>query len=204
VHAGRLWFFAAAPSGIELWSSDGTAAGTRIVPLPGLPRASFMASIGEKLMISGPLGGIGLELWATDGTPEGTRKVGPALYNSSVPGIPWTVFQGRLVYSVDEHFDGHPKLWTSDGTVAGTGPLLDRDGQAIPAPLGFATLGDLLIFTTAGPPAVWQTDGTAAGTFPIAPLRPIGLNSGAVVSAGDRVFFPAWEPATGQELWAVE
>jgi ELWxxDGT repeat protein len=204
VHAGRLWFFAAAPSGIEPWSSDGTAAGTRIEPLPGLPRASFMASIGETLMISGYVSGSGFELWATDGTPEGTRKVGPDLYNSSVPGIPWTVFQGRLVYAVDEHFDGYPKLWTSDGTAAGTGPLLDHEGHLVPMALGFAALGDRLIFTTASPAQVWETDGTSAGTRPIAPMRPIGLNTGTVVRAGDRVFFGAWEPATGQELWAVE
>jgi ELWxxDGT repeat protein len=203
LHAGRLWFFGAAPSGYELWTSDGTEAGTRIVPLSGLPRAGFMASIGGKLMISGYRDGGGLELWATDGTQEGTRKVGPAVYNN-LPGIPWTVFQGRLFYVVDERFDGHPKLWTSDGTEAGTGPLLDRDGKTIPAPLGFAALGDRLIFTTAMPPAVWQSDGTAAGTFPMAPMRPIGSNSGAVARAGDRVFFGAWDPAMGQELWAVE
>jgi ELWxxDGT repeat protein len=205
VHAGRLWFFAAAPAGVELWSSDGTAAGTRIELLPGIPRqAGFMASIGAKLMISGYAQGRGFELWATDGTPEGTVKVGPPLYNNFVPGISWTVFQGRLVYSVDERFEGYPKLWTSDGTPAGTGPLLDRDGKLIPAPIGMAVLGDRLIFTTATPAQVWESDGTPDGTGPLAPERPIGYNPGAVGRAGSRVFFAAWDPATGQELWAVE
>jgi hypothetical protein len=208
VHAGRLWFFAAAPAGVELWSSDGTAAGTRIEPLPGIPRpAGFMASIGAKLMISGYAQGRGFELWATDGTPEGTEKVGPPLYNNFVPGISWTVFQGRLVYAVDERFEANPKLWTSDGTPAGTGPLLDHDGKPVPLALGFAVLGDSgdrLIFTTATPAQVWESDGTPEGTLPLAPERPIGYNPGAVVRAGDRVFFGAWDPATGQELWAVE
>ncbi|MES1241382.1 MAG: hypothetical protein ABUT39_07170 [Acidobacteriota bacterium] len=214
VHAGRLWFLAGPPGGNELWSSDGTAAGTRPEPLPGLPLLiGFMASTGAKLMISGYEPGRGEELWATDGTPAGTVKVGPALYD--VPGFPWTVFRGRLVYAVDERFDGHPKLWTSDGTAAGTGPLLDRDGKPIPPPVGLAVLGgsggsggsgDRLIFTTGFPAReqVWESDGTPAGTGPIAPERAIGYNTGAVGRAGSRVFFGAWDPATGQELWAVE
>jgi ELWxxDGT repeat protein len=203
VHAGRLWFFAAMSEGRVLWSSDGTESGTRIERLPGLPQASFMASIGTKLMISGYVPGSGFELWATDGTPAGTRKVGPALYNSA-PRTPWTVFQGRLVHAVDEQLIGYPKLWTSDGTPEGTGPLLDHDGQPIPVPLGIAALGDHFIFTTAIPARVWESDGTPAGTRPIARLRPFDFNPDAVVRAGNRVFFGAWDPATGQELWAVE
>jgi ELWxxDGT repeat protein len=206
VYAGRLWFFAtAAPGEPRLWSSDGTAAGTRVESLPGIPRpvGGFMASTGAKLMISGYIEGSGFKLWATDGTPEGTREVGPAADND-LAGIPWTVFQGRLVYAVDELFDGHPMLWLSDGTPEGTGPLLDHDGQPVPAPLGLAVLGDHLVFTTATPARIWESDGTAAGTKPIAPARPLGLNPGAVGRAGNRVFFGAWDPATGQELWAVE
>ncbi len=206
VLAGRLWFFAAVPGGVELWSSDGTTAGTRIEPLPGIPRqpGTFLTSTGTKLMISGFVPESGFELWATDGTAAGTVKVGPALYNAVAPGVPWTVFQGRLIYDVDELFDGNPKIWTSDGTAAGTGPLLDHEGEPVPYALGFAVLGDHLIFTTATPARVWESDGTPAGTKPIARARPIGLNPGAVGRAGNRVFFGAWEPATGQELWAVE
>ncbi|MES1241622.1 MAG: hypothetical protein ABUT39_08375, partial [Acidobacteriota bacterium] len=156
--------------------------------------------------ISGYADGRGFELWSTDGTPAGTQKVGPALYNTVVAGgaVAWTVFQGRLVYAVDETFNGSVKLWTSDGTPSGTGRLLDRDGQPIPQAFGFATLGNRLIFTTLTPPKIWETDGTPAGTGPIAPMRPIGLNTGDVVAAGGRAFFGAWEPATGQELWAVD
>jgi ELWxxDGT repeat protein len=204
VYAGRLWFLATEPGGPDrLWSSDGTAFGTRVEPLPGIPQpAAFIASTGAKLMIAG-VGSDGLDLWATDGTPEGTGKVGPAPYGFGF-GAAWTVFQGRLVYSVDEDFEADPKLWISDGTPAGTGPLRDRDGRLIPAPLAFAALEDRLIFTTEDPPRVWESDGTSAGTAPIAPMRLIGSSPGAVGRAGNRVFFGAWEPATGQELWAVE
>jgi ELWxxDGT repeat protein len=205
-HAGRLWFFAWAPDGVKLWSTDGTAAGTRIEPVPGirLQQPGLMASIGAKLMFSGSTEGGGYEMWATDGTPEGTRKVGPALHNGSLDDFPWTVFQGRLVYPVDERVDGSPELWTSDGTPEGTGPLRDHDGRRIPAPLGMSVLGDRLIFTTADPAQVWESDGTPEGTVPLAPASPLGFNPGAVGRAGNRVFFGAWEPATGQELWAVE
>ncbi len=202
LHAGRLWFSASVePGHVELWSSDGTEAGTRVEPLPGLPRASFMASLGDTLMISG-FGGSGFELWATDGTPAGTRKVGPNR-DVAVPFTASTVFQSRLIYTVDERVDGHPELWASDGTIAGTGPLLDRDGHCIPAALDFATLGDRLYFTTETPAQVWVTDGTPAGTSPIALMRPVGGSPGAVGRAGNRVFFGAWNAEIGQELWAV-
>lgn len=206
VHAGRLWFFARASNGVALWSSDGTAAGTRIEPLPGLPQATFMASIGSKLMISG-YAQDGPELWSTDGTPEGTREVGPAVFTRGARIFPWTVFQGRLVYAaMDEAVDSSLKLWTSDGTPEGTGPLLDRDGKRIPPPVDMAVLGHHLIFTLEAlgiPARVWQSDGTPEGTMPLATERPIGFSTGAVGRAGNRVFFGAWEPHTGQELWAV-
>jgi len=199
-HAGRLWFFAAGGDehGRELWSSDGTEAGTRLEvefePGSGSTEALFMASLGDRLVIS--IYGEGL--WATDGTPAGTRKIHDRdffpIYH------PQVVFQGRLYYASP----GSGTIWVTDGTEAGTGPLLDREGREISSPSRYALLGDRLVFTAPdhlGIFTLWGSDGTPAGTFQVQP--PVRLGSNELARAGDRVFFPSYDVSTGWELWAV-
>jgi large repetitive protein len=95
-------------------------------------------------------------------------------------------------------------LWSTDGTEAGTGPLVDRYGNQIFAPSRFVVLGDRLVFTaqTIFGLTLWESDGTPEGTFPVQP--PVAINSPVeLAGAGDRVFFPGYDTSTGWELWAV-
>lgn len=189
VHAGRLWFFAGDDEhATELWTSDGTEGGTGLAVelAPGYLsfQPQLMASLGTTLLVSGFAQERGT--WATDGTQEGTRKISSISMSSPA----WTLFQGRLFAGADN------TLWVSDGTEAGTGPFHDRDGQLIPIPQAFATLGNLLVFVAGD--SLYQSDGTEAGTFRI---RERVLPE--LVRAGNRVFFGAFDPATGWELWAV-
>ncbi len=192
VHAGRLWFFAEdGEHGKELWSSDGTGAGTGmavdLAPGSSSTQVYFMASIGTALILSGSVEGGGM--WATDGTPEGTRKI------SSSQTVRGAAFQSRLFFAAG---DGHggTEIWATDGTEAGTVRFHDRDGQPIPSPQAFATLGDHLLFVAEG--SLYQSDGTEAGTFRIREKV-----SEELVRAGERVFFGGFDDATGWELWAV-
>ena len=197
VHAGRLWFFADdGEHGRELWSSDGTAAGTRLavelVPGPGSFAATFLAPLGDRLVFSA----YGQGLWVSDGTPAGTRKI----HDREVDRYASlrTVFQGRLYYVVEGN------LWVTDGTAAGTGPFLDRDGHPIFYPNRFAVLDGRLVFTAwdLSGATLFESDGTPAGTFPVQPR--VALNNPyELVDAGGRVFFPSYDQATGWELWAV-
>ena len=196
VHAGRLWFFI--DGGEQLWSSDGTAAGTRLEidfrPEPGLFLATFMASLGDRLVIS--VSGQGL--WVTDGTPAGTRKF--SFREVDVYGFPWAVFQGRLF------FISSGMLSVTDGTETGTGPYQRPDGHEFFGTGAIEVLGDRLVFTAEldrfAPVVVWESDGTQAGTHPVEPK--VGVSDPtALLRAGDRVFFAGFEPLTGWELWAV-
>ncbi|HVG10076.1 MAG TPA: ELWxxDGT repeat protein [Thermoanaerobaculia bacterium] len=206
VHAGRLWFFADdGEHGSELWSSDGTEAGTRLevelAPGPDSFDAKLMVSLGGKLVVSGySRAESAAGLWVTDGTPAGTRKISE---RPAADGRDRTVFQGRLYYSL---WDGiYDILWVTDGTEDGTRPLLDREGMEIQDAGPFAALGGRLFFKirTFGVP-LWVTDGTSAGTFPLLPVTVPGTNApDDLVRAGDRVFFPNYDPLTGVELWAV-
>ncbi|MFL6202042.1 MAG: hypothetical protein ACJ76J_22945 [Thermoanaerobaculia bacterium] len=198
VHAGRLWFFATGGLyGRELWSSDGTAAGTRlevdVTPGSGSsPEAQVLVSLGDRLVFS--LQGNGL--WVSDGTAAGTRRIHDR--ELDFPADRWTVFRGRL------WFVSLGTLWTTDGTEAGTAQLLDRDGRAIFTPYRFAAVGDRLVLTAQDlyGLTLFESDGTPAGTFPVEPRRVVGSPLD-LAAAGGRAFFPAYDPATGWELWAV-
>ncbi|HEX5719249.1 MAG TPA: hypothetical protein VF179_24015, partial [Thermoanaerobaculia bacterium] len=162
-------------NGAGLWSSDGTTAVLEVEGLTG----SLLASLGEKLIVSNHEG-----LWVDQ------RRIGPA----ADPGSSWTVFQGRLYYSSGG-------LWTTDGTLEGTEPLRPE----LPAVSAFAALGDRLLFITRLPGApLWETDGTAAGTHWVGDLAPGWIGQWELLAAGARVFFLAFDPGTGVELWAVE
>jgi ELWxxDGT repeat protein len=83
---GRLFFAASdgsaggAQAGLELWSSDGTAAGTLLVRdiNPGLPSSNpqFLTPANGFVYFSAATALDGIELWRTDGTPAGTQLVG--------------------------------------------------------------------------------------------------------------------------------
>ncbi|HSF38827.1 MAG TPA: hypothetical protein VLT87_03480, partial [Thermoanaerobaculia bacterium] len=179
VHAGRLWFLG---NGRELWSTDGTKAGTRKLDLPA---SSFrlLLSDGARLYLSDSRPA----LWVSDGTAAGTRKISEEGVVGNWAAI---AFAGRLFYATS--YAG--PLYTSDGTAAGTHPVRpDGEPRSAQRLLRF---GNRLIVVTGQ--ELWQSDGTAAGTERIRDH----VYSEAV-KAGPRLFFRAWERETGTELWAM-
>ena len=199
VHLGRLWFFAEDERGIALWSSDGTLAGTRLEVdvLPGGSLAPlFLVSLGDRLILSTH----GQGLWVSDGTAEGTRKLAVQEVDAFNRPDTWIVFQNRLYFVAT---DG--TLWVTAGTQTGTGQLRDHEGHEIFSPGRFAVLGDRLVFTAPdlfGNLVLWESDGTPDGTFQVVPRVEIG-SPVELVRAGNLVFFPSYDPATGWELWAA-
>jgi ELWxxDGT repeat protein len=115
--AGRL-FFAADDGvhGLELWTSDGTAAGTRLVrdiaPGPASSNPDGLAAAGGLLYFSADDGVHGAELWRSDGTEAGTRlaqDIAPEA-DSSFPQL-LTAAGGRLWLSADDGATGR-ELWS--------------------------------------------------------------------------------------------
>jgi ELWxxDGT repeat protein len=182
VHAGRLWFLG---NGIQLWSTDGTAAGTRKLdlPVPEYQLFSRIVSDGERLYLTDFEHG----LWASDGTAAGTRKI-----SGQGASYIWTALEGRLYYV---SYSGD--LYTSDGTEAGTLPIAGP--RLVQRLLHF---GNRLIAVTYGG-ELWQSDGTDVGTKLVRDLSPVPYDGSEVVKAGPRLFFPAWEEESGWELWAM-
>jgi ELWxxDGT repeat protein len=205
VHQGLVYFLGTAGGNTQLWRSDGTAAGTVRLPdiVPGLSlTASSLTSLGSRLLLwnTFPFSDSQKGLWVTDGTAAGTQRLSNVTLLFSFPG-PLEV--GGVLYFVAA--DGHADLlWRTDGTAAGTYPLLGRDGKTIPAPYVLTVFDGKLYFIAQDVGAtLWQSDGTPQGTVPLRQLDPGQPGTLSLAVAGSRLFFRAFDPATGSELWAI-
>jgi ELWxxDGT repeat protein len=182
---GRVHFVAAATAGFQLWSTDGTPAGTgKVADLPGpttLQPVSFQDPFRDYLVRSGsalyfPANSsaagafVGDELWRSDGTAAGTGLVadlnpGPG---SSDP-YALTDVAGTLFFTAYTPAFGR-EIWKSNGSAASTTLVADlRPGPGQPyyfdGPLQLTAVGNTLYFVgycPPGPPC--KSDGTAVGT----------------------------------------
>jgi trimeric autotransporter adhesin len=166
--------------GAELWISDGTAAGTRLVKDINLGRATSLidkfVNFKDQVYFTADDGLDGMQLWVTDGTTAGTRSV-----TSEVSGIKGPIItDGDLMYFL-RVVNSKLEVWKSDGTVSGT-TLIKADIGIVSGPSNFSLIGDLLYFTVGvqnNSSEVWRSDGTASGTFAISnALDGIGADPG--------------------------
>jgi ELWxxDGT repeat protein len=202
VVGNTLFFVAYDPSSYTfyLWKSDGTTAGTAIVP------ASFTGDIEpipENLIrFNGELYfdvydnvSSNASLWKSDGTAAGTVMVAdPGGVNSFV-----------IAHNLLFFLNGNDQLWVSDGTTAGT-QLLQNLGVNPPSisPGLFALKGELYYSSNADGQGwqLWKTDGTAAGTQLVKVLTPgadaLPTNFANVDGV---IYFVANDGTGGYALW---
>ncbi len=160
-------------SGMELWVTDGTAAGTfalpEVVPGPaGLdPFGLTLVQVGSRVFFEANVPGLGRELWVTDGSAAGTRlvlDVAPG-QGSSTPRAMSAL--GNTLLFVADHPAYGSELWRSDGTATGTQLLIDLRLGTVGADYGsvavFGSIGIIGVVDGQGP-ALLCTDGTSAGT----------------------------------------
>jgi len=201
---GNKVFFAATTeaTGTELWSTDGTSAGTSmvadIIPGTGSSTPASLTNINGVLLFSARDVNHGVELWTSDGTAAGTRlfldlNPGPS---SSSP-FPRVIYKNRLLFTADDGTSGR-ELWTTDGTAAGTHMVKDISaGSASSLPASFVTMGDSVYFLAGG--GLWKTDGTDAGTVKVATVSALNLRV-----AGSQLFFEGFTTASSWELWVSD
>lgn len=196
--------------GQELWVSDGTPAGTRVVRdiNPGNPSASprSLQAYRDQLYFVAKDGSGQWSWWQTDGTEAGTQKAEMGnLDPLSVRDT--TVFNDRLY--VSSYVDGRYVLSKTDTTIEGTGDL----GEIGPGSLNIVTGSDVLYFTARidGKSELWRTDGSASGTSLLRDITP-GTGSSdprGLTSIGDNLIFSAEQPFSfnngegGRELWVT-
>jgi ELWxxDGT repeat protein len=217
VFNGKAYFASSDPlHGVELWSSDGTPAGTTL--LKDLRANSFgsgpvaLARLGDAVLFGADDGVHGLELWTSDGTAAGTSLVsdidaGPESALSTVVSARPLPLDGRLLFVANDGVHGF-ELWTTDGTAAGTFMLKDiAEGPTSSAPAAFYAFGGAAYFAAspaAGVRELWRTDGTPGGTAPFKDVAPTSSSPGnpsAFVTAGGAMYFAAPSDASSSALW---
>jgi|GEM_PF-1049752 len=195
---------------LEMWVSDGTAAGTfRLADAnPGLLPANPSAAItsnGKAYYTAITSGDV--ELWETDGTIGGTLRydLNPGSQGSSPGSI--TPFGTGVITAITTQVDGR-EPWIVDG--GGARLLADLSDQPSSSPAYFIELDGELLFSAddgVNGRELWLSDGTLAGT---AMLKDINTDAGASSSpylftkVGSHVYFRADDGLHGLELWRTD
>jgi ELWxxDGT repeat protein len=170
--------------GIELWRSDGTAAGTSLVKdLTAGSGGSFpdrLHAVNGRLAFNS-LGRLGL----SDGTEAGTGIVP----GSAVLTVATKPLDNELFF-LSQPDSAPAGLWKTDGTEAGTVLVAP---QSSPVPFGPPVpAGGKLFYSLLGGSGydLWVSDGTAPGTLSIGP----GLSPQNMTDAGGTLFFSGFQP----------
>jgi ELWxxDGT repeat protein len=187
--------------GFQLWTSDGTAAGTGLIQ--AFPNTfAFAGSIDGTLYLGEndrPAGQVSTESLYALRPASAPVNLAPA--NFAGVSIPL----GSSLY-----FAGADnELWATDGTAAGTrvvpGFGADPGDVPLPAATPLAACGPGRFYYAASS-QVYVSDGTAAGTslvhaFPAAPAR---TPRDFAATASGRLYFVADDGEHGEELWASD
>lgn len=209
---GTLYFAAADPSsGVELWKSNGTSAGTvrvkDIFPGPSGAFPNGLTNVNGTLYFSATDGVNGYELWKSDGTAAGTvmvRNIRSGAGDSN-PGQ-MANLNGALYFRANDGTAGY-ELWKSNGTSAGT--VLVKDIYAGPDssfPRYLTNVNGLLYFRAndgASGFELWKSDGTTGGTALLTDILPGNGSSSpsSLVNMNGSLYFGATDGSTGRELW---
>jgi uncharacterized repeat protein (TIGR01451 family) len=211
--AGRWYFVATTDAdGFEVWTSDGTAAGTHKLKEINNQASGFQVLWGElaggkdlaplaggKVLFQGIDGATGGEPWVSDGTAGGTHQV-TDLWPGATGSYPWqmTPLNGKVLFHADTPtLHG---LWVSDGTAGGTANLADSAANGT----WITALGSYALFDGPGD-ALWRTDGTPGGTAAVAAAdAPATVSSEAAVPLGAGALLTGTKANGNTGIWATD
>ncbi len=205
-----------AATGIELWTSDGTPGGTRLVKDLNAGSANsnprYFTDVGGVLYFGANGAGSGYNLWRSDGTSSGTVLVKQVdltalSEKASLARVadPLVNVRGTLYFSADDGATG-PELWKSDGTSSGTVLVKDlAPGGTGSSPRYLVEVNGNLFFAAndgATNTGLWKSDGTATGTVRLAtfPVQ-AGSNLHYMANVRGTLFFAADDGVNGYQLW---
>jgi ELWxxDGT repeat protein len=195
---GRLYFSAAEGNFnnyTELWSTDGTTAGTGLVKDINLNTttagyAMYSQALGTTIAVGATI--------SLGSSPASLTCVGTTLYFTADDGT------------------GSRKLYKTDGTSAGTVQVRAIASGSYPTnPTSLFALGNNLVFSALASPyganndnygqELWITDGTDAGTVLLKDINPNTGNSSPsnFVLYNGQAYFSATD-ARGTELWKTD
>ncbi|MFO1020102.1 MAG: ELWxxDGT repeat protein [Planctomycetales bacterium] len=215
---GKLYFGGDdGTNGEELWTSDGTAAGTKmVINLTGDLHPSWPDLLTESngvLYFTAHTFANGEELFRTDGTAAGTSLVKDIHPGDSLGNITELVdVNGKLFFTIDDGTHGL-EIWKTDGTDAGTSLVKDINPGSTSGIFGIPTqliaLNNMLIFAAddgVNGREIWKSDGTEAGTVMVKDIS-VGISSSSpdkLISIGKFTYFQAFDIDNGFQIWRTD
>lgn len=206
---GKLYFSAErAGFGREIFVSDGQAAEPALVaefaPANGNSQARLLGHTSDRLIVFARTGDlVSGQVWALDPL-SGARTQLSAFAPNSLTGIRPV---GNVGHRVLFGNLSDNKLWATDGTVAGTVPLLQGSGFAVD---GFdarrlCPLADKALFLRRAGTSqeLWGSDGTVAGTALVTTFANAGEFSYTGTSGG-HCYFATAGSSGGWTLWRTD
>jgi len=206
---GDVGYFTAEDSdlGEELWVTDGTRSGTRLVAdvdpgPPGSQPDRFTSFVGHLVFEARVEGN--LVLYASDGTESGTQpliEAFPFLLGARLLDVET---QGIALFQKNDP-SSHAEIWATDGTEAGTHLVLG--GLAFLS--DFSASGGRFLFRAGASfetQAIYLSDGTSAGTHPVATDLALRSDLVRLQAVGGRFVFSAsrLEDPSHPALWATD
>lgn len=186
----------------EIWTTDGTADGTRKFTSFLNGRETNLTTVGAFVFFTIKNDDDTLEVWKTDGTTKGT------LFIASLPARNKVTFQGKcnntFIFTFQsEGSNNLSRVWRSDGTSAGTFPITDEvDGNGSGLAYGNgSTIGGIgiltqyiehnnkLYFVTRD--SLFETDGTLESTKSVAKIsnyKNISLFFSDIIEANNNLY----------------
>jgi ELWxxDGT repeat protein len=226
VRINRTLYFAADDGirGRELWQTNGTQQGTRLVANinPGARSSNpgQLTVVNNVLYFTADNGFSGRELYRLNSTTRAAELVRNINIRANTGSDPTDLINvnGVLYFSANDGIRGR-ELWRSDGTANGTTLVRDINGgtgSSISDQFGggssfdrsrFVNINNTLYFAandgTFGT-ELWRSDGTNAGTQLVRNIninRTDGSDPTNLVSVNNTLYFAANDGTFGTELW---
>ena len=209
-------FFTAwdATHGVELWKSNGTAAGTACINICDDSSAvtssypSKLTAVGNTLFFTATTSTAGTELWKSDGTLSGTECINicsdATAVTSSYPSN-LTAVGNTLFFTATEGTNG-TELWKYQSGAASLAKDIRTGDYISSSPANLTNVNGVLYFTATdatGGNELWKSDGTAAGTVRVKDIcEGFGGSSVSDLTVmGNVLFFAATDAAGNRRLW---
>jgi ELWxxDGT repeat protein len=173
--------------GYELWKTDGTESGTRIVKDIAFGSQSSMThlsgiALNESLIFTAYTQDFGYEVWKTDGTESGTvllKNINNTNLNSILSENQYVKFNNEIYFLADDNVNG-TEIWKTNGTSAGTKILKNINTSVNYSSVSVNKfhvdeINNKLFFygrnTNGATPKLWVSDGTEIGTINISSIN---------------------------------
>ncbi len=196
----------------QLWTSDGTQSGTLRLTTSAT-RVKNIVEFKDKVYYQGfGTSNQGTELFFTDAALNTSHiNLNSAAFQSSFPENLKVI--GDKLYFSGSRFSNDKELCVSNGQGSGgTYRVLNINSSGDSNPINFTSFNNKVYFSAddgINGRELWVTDGTAANTTMVADLNPGSGHSldpnepTTFVEYKDELYFTAFTPSTGNELYKV-